>query len=165
MATIQYLSDIREFRHAPSNTKAQQVALEIWVMAVDGQKRSIAARTGARLCYSGFHLRSKRNPSEIEAYFQEFVPGKLQQTPYATVAMSVACAESRDVARKIARIPRETPGAEPLFGTPLECVEQLIETAERFKVREIIVKLEGKRPEVRRDAFCLLMDAFNAHKK
>lgn len=123
----------------------------------------LLALIGSATARLHLHLRSKRDPSEIVRYRDTF-RSDYHGTPTANIAMSVACAETHATAKRIARVPRETPGAEPIYGTAAECLEQLKTAADLFVVDEIVVKYEGDTMEERTRACILLMEEFNRSK-
>jgi luciferase family oxidoreductase group 1 len=114
----------------------------LWIMAVDGTKRRIAAELGTSLSYSIFHTRSQRDPAEIKAYRDAFVPNAQQKEPFANLAVNVICASTAaDAQACLVRC-----GIEPstvVHGTAADCLDQLHQLADAYDVSEVIVRFRG----------------------
>jgi alkanesulfonate monooxygenase SsuD/methylene tetrahydromethanopterin reductase-like flavin-dependent oxidoreductase (luciferase family) len=134
---------------------------DLWIMAVDGDKRRQAAERGTCLCYSAFHSRSDRDPDEIKAYMENFKPSIFSLTPYAAIAVNIVCAETHLEARKLAPQSHSHPSTKPIYGTPEECLQQLEQLAAVFGVTEIILNFQSTSPTARLVGCELIGNAFN----
>jgi luciferase family oxidoreductase group 1 len=112
---------------------------ELWVLGSGGPgSAALAARHGAAYSLALFFKGAGGDPSLVEAYRNNFQPGRLLWEPRWNIAVAGCCAETeREACRLLAR--HANPVLVPtVVGTPAQCTDRLLALQERYATNEII---------------------------
>lgn len=115
--------------------------MPIWLCGLSRETALFAAENGFGLIYHEHIAKVKglganHGPDVLKLYCDKFTPGPELRAPSAAVVCYGMCADTPEAARD--GWPKDiTP---EFMGSPAEVVEQLLQTAERFMVPEVIVK-------------------------
>jgi luciferase family oxidoreductase group 1 len=133
---------------------------QIWVLGSSRENAETAARLGAAFCVAEHFVKgpSFQGPDAVRHYRDRFVSGRGLAAPLWSVCVGGSCAETESAAAR-ALHDLQTFFHKTWVGTPAQCREQILETADRYDTREVIVCDLGRTSlAAKRRSYSLLAD-------
>jgi luciferase family oxidoreductase group 1 len=123
----------------------------------------LAAKFGARFCYSLVHGDSRRGTETLQEYRNQFQASEELSAPEASIAASILCGETEretEVILQRFKAWQKDPVVS-IVGTPKQCHEQVLGLRDRFGCDEVILIPAFDRLDDRERGYTMLADAFH----
>src|SRR5262249_41889666 len=134
---IEHLSTSRLASEAAKYGKPE-TGPQVWLLGSGTESAQLAARFGTRLSLFLGWRKIDLGPV-FESYAKSFSAAVEGQAPTASIALSGLCSDTNEEAEALRNklgFPADHPG---IWGTPDRCRRTILEAAERYRVRRIVI--------------------------